>query len=485
MIRRLILFCLLLIPALPAAAPAAPRKAAPPQTMIVPQHVLPLPVNKGAFVKLPRAASTVFIAEPEIASYQVINSGQVLVFGRAPGETSFFAMDESGTPFYSATISVQYDTSQMQAALQREFPSLTLKLTPAADGIIVSGDVPTPQVAANVIALVDSFVRFGKPGASNVPEAQSQQQESQSESDSGVSNPTGAGMGKGTLGARNGKVINRLRVLMPTQVNIRVRIAEVNRNLSEKLGFKWQYSKSGSFAGTSFMLGLADTPVTGGAISSLFSGVDFAGLVDALAEENMVSVLAEPNLSVVSGETASFLAGGQMPFPVANGNDNVSIEFKDFGVLLGVTPTILSANRISMRLRPEVSEPSPANGITYRDMQIPGFIVRRAETTVEVASGQSFAIGGLLQNSVISEVSKIPGLGDIPILGALARSTAFKRGETELVIIATAHIVEPTGNSLRTPNATIHVPGVFERFFLDSKPQATPGQLRSSDFVFY
>jgi pilus assembly protein CpaC len=163
----------------------------------------------------------------------------------------------------------------------------------------------------------------------------------------------------------------------------------------------------------------------------------------------------------------------------------VTIEFKDFGVLLGVTPTILSPDRVSLRLRPEVSEPSMANGITFDEMVLPGFVVRRAETTIELASGQSFAIGGLIQSNLSNEVSKFPFLGDIPILGALARSTAFKRGETELIIIATAYISGPSGDNLQLPNALVTVPSALERLFLGTKPSVSPGPLNPSDFLYY
>ena len=153
-------------------------------------------------------------------------------------------------------------------------------------------------------------------------------------------------------------------------------------------------------------------------------------------------------------------------------------------MLLSVTPTILSPNRISLRLRPEVSEPNDANGITLEGIRMPGFVVRRAETTVELASGQSFAIGGLLQNSLVNSVSKIPGLGDIPVLGALARSTEFQRGETELVIIATAYVSGPSGGQLRIPNAQLYVPSVFERMLVGKTPEVQSGPIQPADFVY-
>jgi pilus assembly protein CpaC len=188
----------------------------------------------------------------------------------------------------------------------------------------------------------------------------------------------------------------------------------------------------------------------------------------------------------MSGDTASFLAGGQIPFPVAQGEGQISVEFKDFGVLLAVTPTVLSADRVSLRLRPEVSEPSWAYGIRDDDLEVPGFIVRRAETTIELASGQSFVIGGLLQSNLEQTVEKIPFLGDIPILGALARSQSFQRGETELLIIATAYLTQPAGGEeILLPNASVTIPSALERFFLGSKPKIKPGPLVPSSYLYY
>jgi pilus assembly protein CpaC len=287
------------------------------------------------------------------------------------------------------------------------------------------------------------------------------------------------------MASRYGRIINRLTVSMPNQVTIRVKVAEVNRNLSDQLGIKWFYNRSGVTNGHNFFFGLAESAMVASADSFGVDDLDFAGLLDALAQERLISVLAEPNLTVMSGETASFLAGGQVPFPVAQGDGEISIEFKDFGVLLGVTATVLSEDRVSLRLRPEVSEPSMANGISANGLTVPGFVVRRAETTIELASGQSFAIGGLLQSNLSNEVSKIPLLGDVPILGALARSTSFKRGETELLIIATAYVSEPAGGNLRIPNAEVTVPSAIERLFFGSKPQVSPGELAPADFLYY
>jgi pilus assembly protein CpaC len=458
----------------------APLALADPAEIHAPAGRLDLHVSQGVMISTSGDFETIFVAEPEIASYQVVNPRKVLVFGRLPGQTTLLAMDSDGAPVYSANVLVRYDTSQMTEALNREFPSLKLKLTPAADGIAVSGVVPSAQVAADVIALLDSFVQLGRPSPLSAMAATASTQ--RAESGGGEEDVSGAAAGSGTMASRYGRIINRLTVSMPTQVTIRVKVAEVSRDLSDQLGIRWFYNRAGTARNHSFFFGLIDSPV---AFSELGDELDFGAMIDALAQERLVSILAEPNLTVMSGETASFLAGGQMPVPSPQGDDKVTIEYKDYGVLLGVTPTILSEDRVSIRIRPEVSEPSMADGITTQSLTVPAFIVRRAETTVELASGQSFAIGGLIQSNLVNEVSKFPILGDLPIIGALARSTSFQRGETELLIIATAYISEPAGGELQIPNATVAIPSFVERLFFGSKPKVGPGPLAPADFLYY
>ncbi|MDR1608097.1 MAG: type II and III secretion system protein family protein [Deltaproteobacteria bacterium] len=449
---------------------------------------LDIQVSQGLLIDLDKEANTVFVAEPEIASYQVVNPSKILVFGRLPGQTTLVALDDQGEPIYNCVVSVRYNTTPMSEALKREFPSLNLKLTSAADGVAVSGLVPSAQIAADVISLLDSFVQLGAPSASSL-----NQNSQGGASGAGESGSSGAATGSGTLASRYGRIINRLTINVPTQVNIRVRVAEVNRNLSDQLGIKWFYTRTGTKGGHNFVFGVQDgNPVAGMMTATTFSGLpdgftpDFGALIDALAQESMVSVLAEPNLTVMSGDTASFLAGGQIPFPVAQQEGQMSVEFKDFGVLLAVTPTVLSQDRVSLRIRPEVSEPSWAYGIRNSQMEVPGFVVRRAETTIELASGQSFVIGGLLQSNLQQAVDKIPFLGDLPIIGLLARSQAFQRGETELVIIATAYLSQPSGETtLMIPNANVVIPGFLERFFLGSKPKVKPGPLAPSNYLYY
>jgi pilus assembly protein CpaC len=250
------------------------------------------------------------------------------------------------------------------------------------------------------------------------------------------------------------QIVNQLKVTAPNQVNLRIRIAEVNKNLLRSLGINWEAVASiGDFAFG--LLTAFPVPILSGLAGATGFGsvdsdnLDLTATIDLLSQEGLVSLLAEPNLTAVSGETATFLAGGEFPIPVSQDEDTITVEFKPFGVSLSFTPTVLSSNRISMRVKPEVSTLSTQGQVTVGDIVLPGLAVRRAETTVELASGQTFAIAGLVQSNNIITANDVPGLSEIPVLGELFKSDRFQRDETELVILATPYIVQPIGN----PNA--------------------------------
>ncbi|MBI3453042.1 MAG: type II and III secretion system protein family protein, partial [Rhodospirillales bacterium] len=290
-----------------------------------------------------------------------------------------------------------------------------------------------------------------------------------------------------------GGVINRLRVDAPSQVNLRVRVAEVSRRVIKQFGFNWE----SLFSSGGFLLGLAtgNPVVSGGSFltrrsnnNNVFGGVrqgrlNLNVLVDALANEGLLTVLAEPNLTALSGETASFLAGGEFPIPVPQGNNVVTIEFKRFGVSLGFTPTLIDGDRINLRVNPEVSELTSNGSITINNFVIPALTTRRAETTVELGSGQSFAIAGLLKSDLDHDIKKLPGLGDLPVLGTLFRSDTFKRGETELVIIVTPYVVRPVSSAraLHAPTDGLIPPNDAERILLGRNYSEQSGKQRTGN----
>jgi pilus assembly protein CpaC len=268
--------------------------------------------------------------------------------------------------------------------------------------------------------------------------------------------------------------INRLKTAVPLQVTLKVRIAEVNRSLLKQVGVN--LFSTDPTSGFQFGIGQGDGTAINGGGSSPFSvgallsggttigaagklfGLDLAGAIDLAEKDGLVSILAEPNLTALSGETASFLAGGEFPIPVPQGANMVTIEYKQYGVGLAFTPIVLADGRISMRVRPEVSELSTEGAVKLDDFVIPALTTRRAETTVELGSGQSFMIAGLLRNSNTNDIKKAPFLGDVPILGALFRSTSFRRSETELVIIVTPYLVRPVSSQLAMPTNGYRAP---------------------------
>lgn len=371
------------------------------ETLPAPTEAIALEVRQGRLIRLDRPAASVFVADPEIADVQAHSATLVYVFGRRAGKTTIMAVDENETVILSNAVDVRHPLSRIAMMIDRLGLGDRVAVESIDGGVMLSGSVPDPSTAEDLRELVAAHV------------------------------------------GENEILVNRLTVDAPTQVNLRVRVAEMSREVTRLFGIRWD----GALSFGDFALGLGSGRILDGAdqIFGSFSNgdVSIAGVVDALEREGLVSVLAEPNLTALSGETASFLAGGEFPVPVGRDNNEIQIEFKQFGVSLSFTPTVMSKNRISLRVRPEVSDLSENGSIKLGDLIIPALATRRAETTVELGSGQSFAIGGLISNNTRSNVEKLPGLGDLPILGALFRSSNFRRSESELVIIVTPYLVAP------------------------------------------
>jgi pilus assembly protein CpaC len=210
-----------------------------------------------------------------------------------------------------------------------------------------------------------------------------------------------------------------------------------------------------------------------------FLGLDIGSALDLAERDGLVTVLSEPNLTALSGETAEFLAGGEFPIPLSQGLGTTTIEYKKYGVSLAYTPTVLANGRISMRVRPEVSELSSQGAITLNGFQVPALTVRRAETTIELGSGQSFMIAGLLSNSAQNTIERAPGVGDLPVLGALFRSTTFQKGQTELVIVVTPYLVRPVNDGdIALPTDGLHMPNAFDQWLGNVDNEGVSGERR-------
>tara|TARA_R110002072_G_scaffold35754_28_gene105560 strand:- start:5549 stop:6919 length:1371 start_codon:yes stop_codon:yes gene_type:complete len=387
---------------------------------------LSIEIDKGEMVTLTRPAASVFIANPEIADLQVMSPTVVYIYGRRQGETQLFAIDKVGEVLIDRPITVNHNLNGLRAALAVVLPGQQVSVRSVELGILLTGQVESPEQAADATRLASRFLPA----------------------------------------AEGAEVINRITTTAPTQVNLRVRIAEVARSVGKDFGINWEnIAQLGNYT-LGFGFGGAAAGGAGSALGgagSLFLGfnsnsVDVNGLVDALAIEGLVSVLAEPNLTALSGETASFLAGGEYPIPVPGDNGTVTVEYREFGVSLAFTPTLIGNRRINLRVRPEVSQLSTTGAVVIEGFEIPAVSTRRAETTVELGSGESFAIAGLLRRDSTSTVSKFPLLGDLPVLGALFRSTSFNNDESELVIIVTPYLVVPSGTQLAIPTDAVLPP---------------------------
>jgi len=438
-----------------ALAPASPVQA---QTAIDPQQDLVLSIGRGQLINVPGQMTDVFVANESIADVEIKSRRQLYLMGLAGGETTVYASDAKGDIIWSANIRVGSNIDSIDQMLGLAMPDAKISVaTMGTNMVLLTGTVGSPEDAAEAQRLVEAFV------------------------------------------GEDSNVISRLRMATPLQVNLRVRFAEVNRSLMRLIGtnltsidsssgFQFGIGQGTGFApsfrpGTSTGTGSAvkvwvpdpnnpgkSIEVDGTAINPVdmgstlagvgrFLGLDVAGALDLGEREGLVTTLSEPNLTALSGETAEFLAGGEFPIPLSQGLGAVTVEYKKYGVSLSYTPTVLSSGRISIRVRPEVSELSTAGAVTIGGTQVPALTTRRAETTVELGSGQSFMIAGLMSNNAQNTVDKAPGLGELPILGNMFRSTDFRKGQTELVIIVTPYLVQPVNDSeIHLPTDGFHTP---------------------------
>ena len=431
--------------------------------------VLQVNTGRGRLITLTRPMTDLFIADDSIADVQVRSPTQLYIFGKKTGETTISATTRGGQVAYSATVRVGNNFDSIGGMLRMAMPDAKIVATPMNGLVLLTGTVAGPEDAAEAERLVQAFVGDGS------------------------------------------KVLSRLKTATPLQVNLQVRIAEVSRsfvkNFSANLqtfdgsaGFKFGIAQGRAqpqfapFAGVTpntgtFVGGTAanegSNQVTRGANTTLglagrLLGLDILSAIDLGETIGQVSTLANPNLTALSGETATFLAGGEIPIPISQALGAVSIEFKAYGVSLAYTPTVLSNGRISLRVRPEVSQLTSDGAVQFNGTTIPAFTTRRAETTLELGSGQSMVIGGLLSNSHNNSIDKTPGLGDLPIIGAAFRSNGFRRSETELMIVITPYLVRPVDHpgDIVLPTDGAQAPTDLQRLFLGEIGSGVTGARR-------
>lgn len=447
--KRLIKIAAFLLALQILPAHAAERNTA--QVLSPARTVLDIQTNKGQLIRLSRAASAVFVADTRIADVTVRSPRLIYLFAKEPGETSLYAVDSRDQIVVAQRVVVSPNIDRIKDLFRKLRPNAPVSVKSIGNRLVLSGTVDHIDVA-------EEFSRVAE---------------------AAVGNPA--------------FVVNRIRVSQPTQVNIRVKIAEVSRDINKKLGFNWELlgQATGELA-LGFAVG-SDIVRQAGAfifpadpqdrIVSSFTKpgtISADTVIELLDDEGLITVLAEPNLTAMSGETASFLAGGEFPIPVAQDGGTTSIEFRQFGVGLSFTPTILGERRVNLKVRPEVSQLNAAGSIQANGFNIPSLTTRRAETTVELGSGQSFAIAGLLQNTTNQNLSDVPGIKEVPVLGALFRSDSFRRQESELMIVVTPYIVRPTSARLPLPTDNYVPPKDLERFLLGRKHVGQPASRPSA-----
>lgn len=411
-----------------AAWGMGPGPAAPAEPGVVRLEVV---IGKSQVVELQEPFTRVSVTNPGIADVFVITPNQMLISGKAVGVTSLVVFYPRKTVFFDLV--VQTDVSLLKERLRQVAPRDEISVHAAQEAIILSGYVSSDRTIAGAAEVASVF-------------------------------------------APKGKVVNLLALtdVKPQQVLLQVHVAEVAREALRELGFSARALgatfQGGAFPGNPFTLPLGllgpvaagtfapfpapgSTAVVGQSTpdfqllgSNLFlsSGQrDYAGLVRALAERNLLRTLAKPNLVTQSGKEAKFLSGGEFPYPVAQDNNTITIEFKQFGVGLVFTPVVVDGETIHLKVRPEVSSLDFSQGLVAGGFNIPVIRKNEVATNVSLKDGESFAIAGLINNEVRQGVAKIPLLGDIPILGALFRSTRFQNNETELLFLITAKLVKP------------------------------------------
>ncbi|MEO1729167.1 MAG: type II and III secretion system protein family protein [Pseudomonadota bacterium] len=447
------------------------------QQVVSPSQDIVLSIGRGELVSVPGQMTDVFVSNDTVADVQIKSQRQLYVFARAGGETTIYASNKAGDIIWSANVRVGNNIDSIDQMLALAMPEAKVNIaTMGTNTVLLTGTVAAPEDAAEAERLVQAFL------------------------------------------GDDANVITRLKTATPLQVNLQVKFAEVSRSLVRTIagnlttadgsdGFRFGVGTGRTLGQTDgfnyggplgvgnavagvdqqvLVIGANGQPVlnddgtfvtqtitgpavdsqggtTIGALGELF-GVNMLASLDIAETLGLITTLSQPNLTALSGETATFLAGGEFPIPISQGLGNVAIEYRNFGVSLAYTPTVLANGRISIRVRPEVSELSSQGAITLNGFQVPALTTRRTETTIELGSGQSFMIAGLMSNNSQNALDKAPGLGDVPILGNLFRSRQFNRGETELVIIVTPYLVKPVNASeIKLPTDGFHTSNEFEQ----------------------
>jgi pilus assembly protein CpaC len=384
-----------------------------------------VPLNKSQVIEVDRAFAEVSVGNPEVADVVPLTRRTLYVFGKQLGTTSLTITDSAGDLIAVVDLVVSYDVDGLRAQLFELLPGQRVEVRPASDGLVLSGRLSNATSVQRALALAERYAP--------------------------------------------GKVTNLMEVTGNQQVMLAVRFAEVSREVIKQLGAQTDFLfQNGDVAiSTDFGdLPPIDPLSFGSAAFALQTGdIALDVIFDALEQRGVVTTLAEPNLIALSGDTASFLAGGEFPIPVEQDDDGITVEFKPFGVSLSFTPTVIGDDLVNLELFTEVSDIDPSTAVIINQLSIPGLTTRRARTTVELRNGQGFAIAGLLRDDFEDTVRQYPVLGDIPVLGQLFRSNGYQLDQSELVVIVTPYLVQPAApTALVTPTDLFQAPSDAELF---------------------
>lgn len=382
------------------------------------EPVVDIMIGKADIVTFKSNISDVMVANPAIVDVMALRANQLYLVGSSLGDTNIMVLDDEGNVIRRVNVHVQMDTDKVSDMIKELYPNENVKIKALTDQLVLTGNVSTPAVSNSVANLVAQYAaEVQNLGAANIDQV----------------------------------VTNMLVVGGEQQVMLKVRVLEASRTALKDLGLETRASSAdfgavGAALSAATGLGLTAPAQLGVLALSYNSGTfgPMSFIARALEEEGIINTLAEPNLTAISGEQAGFLAGGEVPIPTEiDRNGNLVYEFRPFGVSLNFRPTVMSENRISMELTTEVSSASYDENLQLQGITVPTFNVRRADTTVELPSGGTLMIAGLLQSDTASNLTQLPGVGKIPVVGDLLKSDSFQRNESELVVMITPYLVRP------------------------------------------
>lgn len=405
-----------------------------------PASQIVVPVDKSQVVRFDRPYREINVGSKDIAAVVPLSRMTAVIIGKKRGTTNLTLSDAGGHVIAVVDVAVTYDVEGLQRQIHELMPNEQVDIQPAGDTLVLSGHVSSSDHLHQIVVLAGGYTP---------PD----------------------------------KVTNLLSIGGSQQVLLEVRFTEISRSALKDLGVDSKltlHTGSGDTVTSTTGLGIPNTPF--GTLAGLFTGTKFSlsVTIEALEKKGLLRTLAEPNLVALSGQTASFLAGGEFPIPVAQGSSNfgtaISVQFKDFGVGLGFTPTVIGKDLVNLSVNSEVSAIDPTTTVDTENGKIFGLTVRRAKTTIELHDGESFAIAGMMQDNFQDSFSQLPGLGSLPIIGALFRSTDFQHNQTELAVFITVHLVQPTvQKNLAAPTDTTQPPTPLGLFGMgDSQSQAPP-----------